>query len=146
MTIHNFSTHELTKSDTELLSKGLSFVPTPKFTPEKMHIDLLCSYDKFAHSLRILFIKRQKNPMTKDTSPDAQATTTHTSSQVYRSMKFLTKPPYTTPNELYSGYNQVENYIDGTKMILDQQLPQICKLSKSNLPVAQRKSLFKLKK
>lgn len=58
--IHNFSTYELTKSDMELLSKGLSFVPTPKVTPEKMHIDLLRSYDKFAHSLRVQFIKQQK--------------------------------------------------------------------------------------
>ena len=61
-------------------------------------------------------------------------------------MKFLTKPPYTAPNELYSGYNHLENYVYGTKMALDQQLPQICKPVKSNLSVTQSKSLFKLKR
>ena len=111
-----------------------------------MHIDLLCSYDKFTHSLRVQFIKQHKNPTRKDAPLQLQTTGTLTSPKVYRPMKFLTKPPYTTPNELYSGYNQVENYIYGTKTVLDQRLPQICKPSKSNLSVTQRKSLFKLKK
>ncbi|MCG8620913.1 MAG: hypothetical protein MJE68_02775, partial [Proteobacteria bacterium] len=112
-----------------------------------MHVELLRSYDKFAQSLRVQFIKQQKNPGTKKAStPQAQVTIPLTTPQVFRPMKFLTKPPYITPNELSSGYNQVENYIDGTKMELDQQLPQICKPAKSNLSVAQRKSLFKLKK
>ena len=112
-----------------------------------MHIDLLRSYDKFAHSLRVQFIKQHKEKKALPPSPPpAQNTSTLTSRQVYRPMKFLTKPPYTTPNELYSGYNQVENYIGETKMALDEQLPQICKPTKSNLSVAQKKSLFKLKK
>ena len=56
MTVHNFSTHELTKSEMDLLSKGLSFVPTPNITPEKMHLELLCNYDTFARSLRVQFV------------------------------------------------------------------------------------------
>ena len=112
-----------------------------------MHVDLLRSYDKFAHSLRVQFIKQQKDKKAPSlSSPQTQNTATLVSQTVYRPMKFLTKPPYTTPNELYSGYNQVENYIDGTKMVLDEQLPQICKPEKSNLSVTQKKSLFKLKK
>ena len=44
-------------------------------------------------------------------------------------MKFVTKPRYNiiTPNEVYSGVNQLENYIEVTNMSLDEQLPQICK-------------------
>ena len=110
-----------------------------------MHIELLQSYDKFTQSLRVQFIKQQ-NPGTKASTPHTQVTNPLTIPEVFRPMKFLTKPPYITPNELYSGYNQVKNYIDGTKMELDKQLPQLCKPTKSNLSVAQRKSLFKLKK
>lgn len=35
LTIHNLSTFKLTTPDAQLLSRGLSFVPTPKVTPEK---------------------------------------------------------------------------------------------------------------
>lgn len=61
-------------------------------------------------------------------------------------MKFLTKPPYITPNERYSGFNSLEQYIDATKMALDEQLPLICKPLNTNPLVNQRKSLFKLQK
>lgn len=115
LTIHNLSTFKLTTPDAQLLSRGLSFVPTPKVTPEKMHVDLLRSYDKFARSLRVQYINQEKNSNKKDTTQTMLNTSTPSSVQVYRPMKFLTKPRYITPNEIDSGIGQLENYIETTR-------------------------------
>ena len=146
LTIHNFSTYNLSAPDVKLLSKGLSFVPTPRITPEKMHIELLRNYDKFARSLRLQYINQRKNDNKDEITESTQSTNTLTSVQVYRPMKFLTKPRYITPNEIDSGFGRLENFIEITKVTLDEQLPHICKPEKSNLPPPQRKSLFNLKK
>ena len=55
MTVHNFSTFNLTPQHIQILTKGLSFSPTPKTSPANLQRQILHNYDEFAKSLHLKY-------------------------------------------------------------------------------------------
>ena len=96
MTMHNLSSFELSHTDIQVLTKGLSFAPTPYYN-KKAQFELLKEYDKFSDSIRTQYdIYKKKQPQ--------PALYEHLDSkQIFRKMKFLprntsTQHPWPTNN------------------------------------------------
>lgn len=53
--VHNLSTFQLTPQDVQVLTKGLSFAPTPKKPTSELHRQTLRSFNEFAKSLRLKY-------------------------------------------------------------------------------------------
>ena len=51
-----YSSTQLTQADLELLTKGLSFAPTPTTTYNETQLQLLSNYDQFARNLRSTYV------------------------------------------------------------------------------------------
>ena len=139
MTIHNFSTYNLTEYDIQLLNRGLTFSPSPdKYDQHQV----LKDFNSFARSLRLNY-SRAKHTKKIYPSPNTSATTT---AMLYRPMKFM--PPITPDTAVtrYSGFASLEKYIDDTKQSIADKLPSICIIKNPNLLSTQKHSLKKLQK
>ncbi len=70
LSVHNLSSINFTQTELELLSKGLSFAPTPVIPYREAQLRLLSDYDHFAQNLRVIYedtkariyTTRRKNP------------------------------------------------------------------------------------
>ena len=139
MTIHNFSTYNLTEYDIQLLNRGLTFSPSPdKYDQHQV----LKDFNSFARSLRLNY-SRAKHTKKIYPSPNTSATTT---AMLYRPMKFM--PPITPDTAVtrYSGFASLKKYIDDTKQSIADKLPSICIIKNPNLSSTQKHSLKKLQK
>ena len=125
LNIHNFSTHNLTNKDLQVLNKGLSFAPTPILFKQTCYLQLLYNFGRYADSLRTQYTKPQNLPTHTQINIGMTPTTT-----VFQPMKFLPKQSTHPPPRLKPGNPIIENYIHTTKCNLDQQLPNLYKLQK----------------
>ena len=126
--VHNFSTHNLTTEDLQLLNKGLSFAPTPTLPKQTCYLQLLHNFDRYAESLKTQFTKSQKPQTHIQSNTETALTTT-----IYRPLKFL---PKTSTYQLLPQDPcdpRIENYIHTTKCKLDQHLARIYKVKTTNL-------------
>ena len=90
LTVHNLSSATFTPEELELLSKGLSFAPTPAELPTtKSYTQLLGSYDAFARSLRQRYVHAKYCSHIQTQKQQHQCTTAN----IYRRMKFLPAHP-----------------------------------------------------
>lgn len=140
MTIHNLSTFNLTPQHIQILTKGLSFSPTPRVSHTDLHRQILHSFDNYAKSLRLKYKRAQCTRQRQHHKPTSQTTT----SNIYRCMKFLPPPTVESPQERYTGIAHLEKYIDDTKHLLNDNLPTICENQKDNLTFSERKALAHL--
>lgn len=138
-TIHNFSNHSLSAAETSLLEKGLSFSPTPSYNIEN-HKDILKSFNQFCHSAA----KLSKNSRISDAS---LFNTPHPTLQLYKPMKFL-KSPHQHQNLLtvLNTHPLLDNFLNTTKIKLDEQLPLILSSSQHNISKSEAKALNTLAK
>ena len=142
VTLHNLTTLQLTAQDYQLLTKGLSFSPTPTTSAEVLQQQILQSFNDFARSLRLKFMRiRHTNQAQHQHS---QKTTTI--SYLYRSMKFLPKPKPETQLERYTDVGQLENYIERTKQQIADSLNALGDNGTPNLSRIQRTALSKLQR
>lgn len=137
----------LTTADIELLSKGLSFTPTPMHNIPKDYLNLLQQYDQYARTIRSQYSKTQlrQNLAPHNITPPLNSDT----AQVFRKMKFLKNKPIKQTHPLDSCQNSlVEKYIHSTKIIINDNLPKLYYFPKhqSNLSKQQRKAIKKLVK
>ncbi len=122
ITVHNLSSRTLTSDEHSLLTKGLSFAPTPyKTDTTEQHFELMRHYNDFTKSLRSIYshstYKPAHNTRPSDTPLPEQVHQDH--SFLYRRMKFIPKTNYITPTQQYTGIETLETYIDQTKTELD---------------------------
>ena len=139
--IHNLSTYQLSEQDIALLTKGLSFAPTPNTPTQTLCLQTLRAFDDYAKSLRLKYLRAQ---YTKTAS--LQHFKPSFTSYLYRPMKFVPRPTCETPKARYSGVSHLEQYIYTTKTTLDDNLPTVCNKSTNNLPKPQQTALTNLKK
>ena len=139
MMIHNFSSYKLTTHDLKLLSKGLSFSPTPK-APDQHQI--LNDFNKFARSLRLRYARAKYNKP-KQPQPNPRSTVTST---LYRPMKFLPPANPDTAITRYSGFPELENYIDNTKQAIADAPLTVSATIHGNLSMHEKYALYKLQK
>ena len=88
--IHNLSSMTLSPEELQLLSKGLSFAPTPKIPVKKAYTQVLGCFDTYARSLRgkhVDTVKYFTNTAPTVTVQEGPTTT----SKIYRPMKFVPK-------------------------------------------------------
>ena len=144
--VHNFSSHQLTNEDLQLLSKGLSFAPTPNTSSHAFHISILQQYNEFARTVRIQFAKTSASAIAiRDKHTHYSPPEVYPASQTYRPMKFLPKRTYTSPTSEYCTNARVETYIQNTKDILNENLPTLCNKTHHNLTTSQQRTVKKLK-
>ena len=143
LVVHNYSTYKLSSDEISLLQKGLSFSPTPNCALPELRSQMLKYFNEFAKSLRLKYNRAQyRNKKRRTVIPPPPTTTT----TIYRQMKFL---PPTKPDTVvtrYSGFGQLETYIDNTKQNMVDNLEKIAHTSKSNLTAAQKTAMQQLKK
>ena len=144
MTIHNFSTYELTEEDIQLLNKGLTFAPTPDTPTQDLHVQILRNFNDFAQSLRL---KYTRSRYTKRTLQPRQTALSPTTTQlIYRPMRFLPLHKPQTDVTRYSGFATLERYIDDTKQRIVDNLSQVCHNEAHNLSNQQQRSIHKLQR
>ena len=140
LTLHNLSTHTLTPAGYQLLDRGLTFSPTARLPPTELQRTILQSFDNFAKSLRLRYMRITGSSCRPHQHPTKPCTTSH----LYRHMKFLPKPKTETLLERYTGVGKLETYIEHTKQELADNLPQKCRQEPSNLTPSQQTTLTKL--
>ena len=132
LTLHNLSTYNLTTADYQLLEKGLSFAPTVRLPPTTLQHQILQSFNHFAKSLRLRYMR-----VTGSSSKPHEHQPKHcTAAHLYRPMKFLPKPKVETP---------LETLEDNTKQMLADNLPTLCSNHPPNLTALQQNALTKHK-
>ena len=124
-----------------MLSKGLSFAPTPTTNYKDAQLRLLTDYDHFTWALRVIYVDAYDNTTLSGEKAVLEPTTT---ALIYRKMKFLPKTATVSHTQLFSGVSQLENYIEQTKNINDQ-LPEILKQQTPNLTKGEKTSIKSLK-
>lgn len=112
LSVHNLSSINLTQTELELLTKGLSFAPTPTLSYRETQLRLLSDYDQFAKNLRVTYEKAQKKGCSLQGEKIPLETTT--TSFIHRQMKFLPKTP-TSSVQLFSGIPRLDYYVELTK-------------------------------
>ena len=141
--IHNFSSIHLSNTDVELLSKGLSFTPTPKIQTPTAYFNLLHQFDYYANSIRSQYVSHSMSKDLKITDMPLQ--TDSNTPQIFRKMKFLKNksiPPH--PSDTCNNTN-IENYIYSKKIILNKKLKKLfIPQNKHNLTRQQQTTLKKL--
>ena len=143
LTVHNYSSYELSSDEISLLHRGLSFSPTPMVSLPELQSQMLKYFNEFARSLRLKYSRAQYTNKKRKTTSSVSPTTTAT---VYRKMKFL---PQTHPDTVvtrYSGFSRLENYIDNTKQSIVDNLTKIAQTVKTNLTATQKTAMSQLKK
>ena len=143
LTVHNLSSITLSPQELQLLSKGLSFAPTPSLPVRKTYFQVLNHFDSYAKSVRQKYVHAQFYTPTAHSATEEQPTTT---SNIYRSMKFLQKTTHRTSTEEFSGIQKVENYIELTKNNLNNQLPLITMRFNTNLTSTDKSTIIKFKR
>lgn len=128
--------------DLALLSKGLSFAPTPTTDYKDSQLRLLSDYDQFARTLRAMYVQAHYKTTLSGEKTSLEPTTT---SFVHRKMKFMPKTNTVSSTQLFSGISQLEHYIELTKCNLNDQLPEILKKPTSNLKKEEKASIKSLK-
>jgi len=127
--VYNFSSYTLTEADISLLSKALSFAPTPRTSPLTIQFSLLRQYDDFMRAVR----RQYDLQMTRTDLPSTQ-----NSNHTMRPMKFLRAGPTpTSPETEYCTNSQLESWLHNTKDILNRHLPHICTPTYYNLTTQQ---------
>ena len=115
--VHNYSNLHLTQNHLAVLDKGLSFTIHQPFQL-KDKLTLLTQYDSFGHSLRKSVMSNCSNQSTPSSVP-----TTTSQTFIYRSMRFLRNiPQKTLPPHFTVNNGIVENYLEHTKVDLDNYL------------------------
>ena len=99
----------LSPEELQLLSKGLSFAPTPKPPVKKAHTQILDYFDTYARSVRQKYVDTIK--YFSKAMPMVQKPT----SKIYRPTKFVPKSKQNTLEQQFSGVSSVEHYIELTK-------------------------------
>ena len=140
LTVHNLSSVVLTPEELQLLSKGLSFSPTPTIPRKRMYIQTLNYFDLYAQSIRKKYVQAMK--YYAPTSQPVQVETT-TTSKIYRYLKFLPHDSYTSSTQDFSGIQKVEHYIELTKNNLNDQLPTITMPLNPNVTNADKETIKK---
>ena len=131
LTVHNLSSITLTPEESQLLSKGLSFAPTPTMPQKKIYFQTLNYYDLYAQSLRKKYVNTVKYHYTPTSQPiQREATTT---SKVYRHIKFLPRDSHKSATQEFSGVQKLEHYIELTKNNLNDQLATVTMLPNPNV-------------
>ena len=125
-----------------MLSKGLSFAPTPTTNYKDAQLRLLTDYDHFAWALRVIYVDAYDNTTLSGEKAVLEPTTT---ALIYRKMKFLLKTATVSHTQLFSGVSQLENYIEQTKNNINDQLPEILKQQTPNLTKGEKTSIKSLK-
>ena len=147
LTVHNLSSRPLTADERSLLTKGLSFAPTPHNNTTEQYLQLLRYYNDFARSVRPLYSHSIIKPTSCSkpiTLPQHKQIDTDRSF-IYRRMKFLPKQKYITATQQFSGFHTLENYIDQTKTELEEKLPLIYPRTTPNLNKQARLAIKKFK-
>lgn len=139
--VHNYSTYELSADEIALLHKGLSFSPTPNMSLPELRSQMLKYFNEFAKSLRLKHSRAQSRCKKRNTTCSPPSTT----ATVYRRMKFLPPMNPDTVITRYSGFNQLETYIDNTKQSIVDNLTEIANNSKHNLTATQKSAIHQLK-
>ena len=99
MTIHNLSTFNLTPHHIQLLTKGLSFSPTPQTPLLDLHRQLLHNFNEYAISLRLKYERAHCTKQRQHHKPTNPTTT----SIIYRRMRVLPPPTIESPQQRYTG-------------------------------------------
>ena len=141
VSIHNLSSLTLSHSALQLLSKGLSFATIHNAQTDSDELKLLRDFNMYAKSLRRIYVNSQYNR----TPPPVIIDNPTITSKVYRALKFLPPPSYSSPVDRYSGYSKLENYIDCTKCTIEENLTDIFCTKKETKPL-QSQALTELKK
>ena len=144
MSIYNLSSVDLKDEDLSVLTKGLSFSPTPNTPTLPQQLELLRHFNKFAQSLRSVYVHATRKPNVKKTiqlehtDPQLKAPTLH------RPMKFLPKQSHITFAQIYSGEPILELYIDNTKNAINENLPTLfTPIKNSNISFKERQAIKK---
>ena len=140
LTIHNLSSVALTPEELQLLSKGLSFAPTPSIPRNKMYIQTLNYYDLYARSLRTRYVNAVKYYAP---TPQPEKVETTTTSKIYRRLKFLPRDSRKTATQEFSGIQKVEYYIELTKNNLNDELSMITKPPNHNITSTDKETIQK---
>ena len=107
MNVDNLSSYQLTNEDLQLLSKGLSFTPTPNIPSHIFHTYIRQQYNEFARTVQLQFARTSASAIAtcdKHIHYSPPYPTSHT----YRPMKFLPKHTYTSPTSEYCTNARVE--------------------------------------
>ena len=141
MGIHNLSSLTLTTAELQLLNKGLSFAPTKNVCSTEPKLQLLREFNEYSKSLR----RTYTNSKYYRTPQPVKSQIPTTTEKVHRPMQFLPATKYSSFNDTYSGYKNVEQYIAITKDNINDQLHHIFKLE-TNITPAESLALQKFKK
>ena len=141
MTIHNLSTHTFNRDELRLLEKGLSFAVSPQTTVQERQLQLLNHYDEFATSIRrthrsLEFARPHSEPSYLKITPG----------RIYRAIKFLPREKTMHMEDKFSGIGRIEQYIEGTKQIINENCQQILKQNTSNITKTEFTALKQLKR
>ena len=140
--IHNFSSIHLSHTDVELLSKGLSFTPTPKIQTPTAYFNLLHQFDYYANSIRSQYVSHFTSKDLKITDMPIQSDSN--TPQIFQKMKFLKNksiPPH--PSDTCNNTN-IENYIHSKKIIISKKLKKLfIPQNKHNLTKQQQTTIKK---
>ena len=146
MTVHNLSSTTFNTSDINLLSKGLTFSPTPQYTNTDLLQFLPNHYDNYANAIRQI-INSPKHPYsTNQKDPETTCPQT-TTSFIHRKMKFLTNQDTEQYQIPFTNVVPVEGYIENTKVKVKDNLAAIFKPTKTpNLNLQERRSITDIKR
>lgn len=140
LTVHNFSRVILSQEELELLTRGLSFIPTPILSSKQSQLHILQAFDTFAKSLRQKYYNTKYKQLPPP-QPIIQCPTAH----IQRRMKFLPTVRRTSHVQGFSGIIAVENYIALTKDNLNEQLPQVTTSTTLNVTQNHKATIRRLK-
>ena len=132
----------LSPDEVQLLSKGLSFSPTPDQPLKRTYFQILDCFDSYARSVRQKYVNAQFHPYLRPPSPTQETE----SSMVYRRMKFLPSSRSITATQQFSGIHKVEHYIELTKNNINDQLPIINMGFSTNVTDADKATIKRFKK
>ncbi len=91
VTVHNLSSRSLNTEQLTLLTKGLSFAPTPNIDNTVQYPQLLRQYNEFARSLRPIYTHAVTKPNITPTKKEQPEQSLTDRPYIYRQMKFLPK-------------------------------------------------------
>ena len=132
----------LSIAETNLLNKGLKFVPTPKYI-NKDHLTLLTHYDQYADSIRCLTNGPKNTTInSQNLLRDYDETLT---SLIHRNMKFIKgQRQYQIP---FTNNISVEGYTECTKVKIAHSLIELfTTIWQHNLNLCQRRAITELQK
>ena len=141
--MHNLSSVALSQPELNLLNKGLSFAPTSRAPINSQQLQFLQCFKVYTKSLRRAYIRAQYyRTLPAQSEPVTQPTI---SEKVYRVMKFLPVPTYSSFSDTYSGYGRVESYIENTRTELDDKIGEVFSNKKKNITESETAALKNLK-